>query len=66
MVPTVKIVMDAKRTGLRPIMCEKEAQDGWKTVDVRRNDVPAQKASIALPLMLEEMVWENLCSVIVK
>jgi hypothetical protein len=37
-------------------MCEKEAHDGWKTVDVRRNDVPAQKASIAVLFRLEEMV----------
>jgi hypothetical protein len=42
-------------------MCEKEAHDGWKTVDVRRNDVPAQKASIAVLFRLDEMVWTRVC-----
>lgn len=55
-VPAAKIPIDTRSTGLRPIMCEKEAHDGWKTVDVRRNDVPAQKASIAVLLRLEEIV----------
>ena len=36
-------------------MCEKEAHDGRKTVDVR-NDIPARKASIAVLFRLEEMV----------
>jgi hypothetical protein len=49
MAPTVKIVKATRRTGFRPIIWEKEAHDGWKTVDARRNDVPAQKASIAVP-----------------
>jgi len=31
------------------MMWEKEAHVGWKTVDVRRNDVPAQKAWIVVP-----------------
>ena len=34
---------------LRPKIWEKDPMTGWKTVDVSRNDVPDQKASIAEP-----------------
>lgn len=34
---------------LRPNMCENDPSTGWKTVDVKRNDVPDQKASMAEP-----------------
>ena len=30
-------------------MWEKDPRTGWKTVEVRRNDVPAQNASMAEP-----------------
>jgi hypothetical protein len=30
-------------------MCEKEPITGWNTVDVRRNEVPDQNASSAVP-----------------
>jgi hypothetical protein len=55
-VPIVKITMDTSSTGFRPMICENEAHDGWKTVEVRRNEVPAQKASIAVPLIVWEMI----------
>jgi hypothetical protein len=44
MAPIVNKKRAVKSTGLRPIICEKEAHDGWNTVEVRRNEVPAQKA----------------------
>lgn len=34
---------------LRPKMWEKDPRIGWKTVDVKRNDVPLQNASMAEP-----------------
>jgi hypothetical protein len=37
-------------TDLQLNIWDKEAHVGWTTVHVRRNDVPAQSASIALPL----------------
>src|ERR1700712_3736066 len=64
--PTVKSPRANKRTGVLPNIWDKEAHVGWKTVDVRRNDVPVlihklagtkdaqygtyQNASIADPL----------------
>jgi len=54
--PTAKKVIATKITGLRPKICEKLANEGWKTVDVRRNEVPDQKASIAVPLSLDAMI----------
>lgn len=42
--------------GLRPKMCEKEAKLGWNIVEVRRKDVPDQKASIAVPLSFCDMI----------
>ena len=50
MAPTKKKTRATMITGLRPKICEKEAKLGWKMVEVRRKDVPAQKASIAVPL----------------
>jgi hypothetical protein len=47
--PAAKKVNAANKAALRPNECEKETNVGWKTVDVRRNEVPAQKASIAVP-----------------
>lgn len=41
--------MATSSTGLRPMMWDKEAHVGWKTVDVRRKEVPAQNASMAVP-----------------
>jgi hypothetical protein len=55
-VPIVKMTRAQRRTGLRPKMWLKEAQLGWKTVDVRRKEVPAQKASMAVPEMEVVMV----------
>ena len=47
------------RTDLRPMMCEKEAHAGWKTVEVRRKDVPVQKSWMAVPLRILARVWED-------
>lgn len=44
-------------TGLRPKMLESEPVMGWKTVEVRRKEVPAQKASIAVPPSFWAMIW---------
>jgi len=47
--PTVNMITATTNTDFRSMMWEKEAHVGWKTVDVRRNDVPAQKAWIVVP-----------------
>lgn len=39
----------ARTKGLRPKIWESEAKLGWKTVEVRRKEVPDQKASMAVP-----------------
>ena len=49
-VPIVKIMRAVTSTIFRPMMCEKDAHAGWKTVEVRKKDVPVQKALIAVPL----------------
>jgi hypothetical protein len=38
-----------ERTGLRPKIWLIEAKDGCRTVEVNRNEVPDQKASMAVP-----------------
>ena len=48
--PAVNNVRATRSTDLRPNMWEREAHVGWKTVLVRRKEVPAQNASIAVPL----------------
>jgi hypothetical protein len=56
-VPTVKIRRAVRITDLRPMMWEKDAQEGWKTVEQRRKLVPHQKAWIAVvPWRLVAMV----------
>lgn len=42
---------------LRPKMCEKEPRTGWKTVEVKRNDVPDQNASMADPWRALAMIF---------
>jgi hypothetical protein len=56
MAPTEKKAKETNTIGLRPKMCENEAKFGWKTVDVRRNDVPDQNASIAEPFSFCAMI----------
>lgn len=56
MAPMVKKTSATRISALRPKMSEREAKLGWKTVDVRRKDVPDQKASIALPWSFSEMI----------
>lgn len=56
MAPIVNNKRAAKSTGLRPMIWEKEAHDGWNTVEVRRNEVPAQNVSTAVPLRAVDIV----------
>jgi len=49
MTPTKNKVMETMMTGIRPKIWLKEAKLGWKTVEASRKDVPAQKASMAVP-----------------
>ena len=52
------MITDAVVTHRRPKTLEKDAMVGWKTVEVRRYDVAAQKASSALPLSFSAMTCE--------
>jgi len=54
--PIVNKRRAAKSTGLRPIIWEKEAHDGWNTVEARRNEVPAQNAWTAVPFRAVDIV----------
>jgi hypothetical protein len=54
--PIKKRVSEKKMRGLRPKMWEKEPRTGWKIVEVRRKEVPDQKASIAVPLSTLAMI----------
>lgn len=56
MEPTVKKRRAMRISGLRPKMFEKEPKAGWKTVEHSKNDVPDQKASMAVPLSFSAMV----------
>jgi hypothetical protein len=48
--PEVKKIRARMRSGLRPKAWEKLTKLGWKTVEARRKEVPAQNASTAVPL----------------
>ena len=56
MTPARKKAKLTKTIGLRPKMCENEPMTGWKTVEVSRKLVPAQKASIADPCSARAMI----------
>lgn len=56
MQPMVKSVIAMRSRGLRPKISENDAKAGWKTVLERRKDVPAQKASMAVPWSLDAMM----------
>jgi hypothetical protein len=59
-VPTVKITKAHNKTDFRPIMCENDAHDGWKTVEQSKKLVPHQKASMAVvPFKLVAIVLTN-------
>lgn len=47
--PTKKKTSATIIVGLRPKICENDAKLGWKIVLVSKKEVPAQKASIAVP-----------------
>jgi hypothetical protein len=47
--PTVKKSIASRINGFLPKIFEKEANVGWNTVEQSRNEVPAQKASMAVP-----------------
>lgn len=57
MAPMVKKTRATMTKGLRPKMCENDAKFGWKTVEVSKKDVPAQKASMAVPFS----AWAMIC-----
>jgi hypothetical protein len=54
--PIANNVSAPNTNGLRPKICEKDAKLGWKTVDVRRKEVPDQKASMAVPCSFAAMM----------
>jgi hypothetical protein len=54
--PIANNVSAPNTNGLRPKICEKDAKLGWKTVDVRRKEVPDQKASMAVPWSFAAMM----------
>lgn len=54
--PTAKKAKLMKINGFLPKMELKLPMTGWKTVDVTRKDVPAQKASIAVPFKSFAMI----------
>lgn len=54
--PAVKITIATRSKGFRPNMFEKLPYAGWNTVEQRRNDVPAQKASTAEPCSFSAMM----------
>jgi hypothetical protein len=54
--PIANKVSAPNTNGLRPKICEKDAKLGWKTVDVRRKEVPDQKASMAVPWSFAAMM----------
>jgi hypothetical protein len=47
--PSVKRKSATRRSALRPKRSDRERKFGWQTVEARRNDVPVQRASIAVP-----------------
>jgi hypothetical protein len=47
--PTVKKRSDAMRSCCRPKTADIDAITGWKMAEVRRYDVPVQKASAEVP-----------------
>lgn len=56
MAPAVKKTRATRMRALRPKMSERAAKVGWKTVEVRRKEVPDQKASMAVPPSLEDII----------
>lgn len=50
MEPTVEKVRATRRGGRRPHRWDKATKFGCQTIEVRRNEVRTQKASIVLPL----------------
>jgi hypothetical protein len=62
-VPTVNSAKAARSTDFRPMIWEKEAQVGWKTVEHSKKLVPHQKACIAVvPFKLVAMILNNVVS----
>jgi hypothetical protein len=55
--PTKKNVMEKRRIGRRPKMVLNVAVVGWKTVLARRKEVPLQKACIAVPWRVFDIIW---------
>ncbi|EDN98932.1 hypothetical protein SS1G_13791 [Sclerotinia sclerotiorum 1980 UF-70] len=57
--PTVNRRRENNSSGLRPNTCDRVMNTGYQTVEVKRKDVPAQKASIAFPLRTSDIVYTN-------
>ena len=55
--PAVKKDSAVRSTGRLPKIWLKEAHDGWKTVEVRRNEVPVQNACIEVPFSCVAIVF---------
>jgi hypothetical protein len=54
--PMLKVDTARRRISFRPKMSDAREKIGWNTQDARRNEVPAQKASVAVPPRSWEMV----------
>lgn len=55
--PMVKRIKENNNRGFLPNTCEKATNMGCHIVEVRRKEVPAQKASIAFPFKASEIVY---------
>jgi hypothetical protein len=60
-VPIVKSNSAVSRTDFRPMIWEKDAHVGSKTVDVSRKDVPHQKAWVAVVPFKSVAIVFRLC-----
>jgi hypothetical protein len=55
----VKKRSEAMRSSCRPKTAEIDAMTGWKIAEVRRYDVPVQKASAEVPLSFCAITYAN-------
>lgn len=62
--PTVKATIAPKRVHFLPKMSDIMLNVGWNTVEATRKEVPAQKASMAVPLRASAIVYTRVNAVI--
>ena len=55
----VKLRTDVSKIVFRPKISEASDITGWNTQDATRNEVPAQKASVAVPPRSLEIASQN-------